>query len=420
VILLRGGLPGDSVEVQIESNKPSLALGRVLRVVEPSPHRAPSACSYVEQCGGCPLLPLDSKPELDVKLSIVDQALVRTGKLTTAELASRGELQSAGERLGYRTRMRFQQRAGQIGFFGRESHLLVDVEKCQVASPELGELLREVRAELQLFPELMRDVEGVELAVFPENPREPEAPRERSSLVFYWAQQVKAAGTERERFSALARLGAVRTLTKDELRTARPFGKSAQRYWILPDLYIRVAPGSFSQVNPGVNRLLIRTVLASAAEVDARTFLDLYGGAGNFTLPLLRQGLRGTLVEFNGASVEWARVAADEQGLSGAQFFVGDVAAWVRAQGRQNKGADLVVLDPPRAGAKDALVDAYRLADKRLLLVGCDPTAFARDLRQLLDLGGTLRSIVPLDMFPGTHHIELIALIDKPHRASGG
>jgi 23S rRNA (uracil1939-C5)-methyltransferase len=155
-------------------------------------------------------------------------------------------------------------------------------------------------------------------------------------------------------------------------------------------------------------------VLESAREIGARSFLDLYGGAGNFTLPLLSLGLTGTLVEVNLAAVLRAKQAGLEQGLGGATFRAEPVLSAVRKLVAEGHQADLVILDPPRAGALEALAPAFELARSRVVLIGCDPTAFARDLRFLLDLGGVLRAVIPFDMFSGTHHVELLGIVDKP------
>jgi 23S rRNA (uracil1939-C5)-methyltransferase len=412
VALISGGVPGDEVEFEVDSDKPTLVRGRATRLISPSSSRSVSPCAYVEKCGGCALLPLSREHELAVKLSIIDQALTRTGRFDGSIGKLVEPVRTLGSRVGYRTRMRLQYKDRAIGFFESQSKRLVVVDRCAVASDELSVLLREVRQRLASDDGSFADVEGIELSVFPESAALPEPVRVRSGIVFY-ERHKSARPKKRPDLTPFHELGSVGWI---KLRETRPESRvsSSQRYWILPHVYLRIPLGGFSQVNPGVNRLLIDCVLEAAREVVARSFFDLYGGAGNFTLPLLSAGLRGSLVEVSARSVELAKLSAEEQGLSGGTFVISPVEDAAQALAQGGKQADLVILDPPRAGAKNALGWAYQLARTRLILIGCDPTAFARDLRELVDLGGLVRAIIPFDMFSGTHHVELVAIVDKP------
>ena len=189
----------------------------------------------------------------------------------------------------------------------------------------------------------------------------------------------------------------------------------------LPGAYVLAPPGAFTQVNWEVNRALVDAVVQGALRRRASSFADLYSGSGNFSLPLLRAGLSGKGVEVSAASIECAQRAAREQGLGG-EFFAGDVgrvaARWATAGQRY----DLVVLDPPRAGAKEALDSVVRLAGRAVVLIACDPVTFARDLRVLMDRGLVLEEVRAFDMFPQTHHVECLAWLrvepDAPRSVS--
>jgi 23S rRNA (uracil1939-C5)-methyltransferase len=188
-----------------------------------------------------------------------------------------------------------------------------------------------------------------------------------------------------------------------------------QRFDLGRQVYLLAAPGSFTQVNWDVNRLLIERVLEGAHARGARSFLDAYAGAGNFALPLLAAGLSGVAVEANAAAILAARAAAHRQALPSAGFIEEDVARWARREAGQR--FDLVLLDPPRSGVKQGLQHLAAMATSWLAMCSCNPVTLARDLRALIDLGFELDVVEAFDMFPETHHVETLVWLRAP-RAS--
>ncbi len=410
IAFVRGALPGDGVEVEVEEDKGSHVFARVVSLVTPSPDRVPAPCPVVDQCGGCPLMNLSADAQSRAKESMLRQSLTRLGRLTEEELGLVRPPLSAGPALGYRNRLRMQHRSGHLGFFRDKSHDWVRVDDCKIASSELNALLRAARERLASAPSVL---EAVELRVLPDRDT-PGGSRAVSLLAKEDPRDTEKALTKTVR--SLEELGVVRVVSlRGRARPARP--EAFQKLWVEPETYVLLAPFAFNQVNLAVNGRLIELVLERARSANAETFLDLYGGAGNFTLPLLRRGLSGTLVEVQAESVEAARRAAEAQGLKGGEFVAGDVPIVAKELLFSGRGADVVVLDPPRKGALPALEAALGLAKKRILLVSCDPPTFARDLRFLLDRGARLLDVTPLDMFPQTHHLEVLACLDV---SSGG
>jgi 23S rRNA (uracil1939-C5)-methyltransferase len=182
-----------------------------------------------------------------------------------------------------------------------------------------------------------------------------------------------------------------------------------------PDVTVEVEPGlvleapadAFAQVNPAANRLLVASALALADVAAGARVLDLYCGAGNFTLPLARRGADVTGIERDALAVEAGRANAARLGL-GARFVAGDVAA---ALATIDGPVDAIVLDPPRAGAADALPALVALRPSRIVYVSCDPATLARDCRTLAAHGYGLRAVQPVDVFPQTFHVEAVALL---------
>src|SRR5262249_22194210 len=154
----------------------------------------------------------------------------------------------------------------------------------------------------------------------------------------------------------------------------------------------------FTQVNTEVNRALIRRLVEGVRSRNVTSFLDLYAGAGNFTLPLLAQGLSGTSVETVAESAAAAREAAREQGLSRGRFWARDVSRAVQSLSREGRRFDLVLIDPPRAGVKRGLLEMAALASGWVALCSCNPATLARDLEKLLAAGFVLEGVEAFDM----------------------
>ncbi len=162
----------------------------------------------------------------------------------------------------------------------------------------------------------------------------------------------------------------------------------------------------FVQANPAVNARLVEDVVA-ASSGRARRFLELFAGDGNFGVPLAAAGLAGVTVESNSEAVARARAAAAAAGV-GAELDIraGTAAAALAAE---DEPPDLVLLDPPRAGAKDLMAPLAALGPPWIAYVSCDPGTLARDLGTLAARGYRLGSVTAYDMFPHTHHVETVA-----------
>jgi 23S rRNA (uracil1939-C5)-methyltransferase len=172
------------------------------------------------------------------------------------------------------------------------------------------------------------------------------------------------------------------------------------------DLALEVPADAFTQVNADANRLLVATVLAFGDFRAGERVLDLYCGAGNFTLPLARRGVLVHGVERDAVAVAAAEANAARLGLATARFTCAPV---VRALADATAACDAVVLDPPRAGAGDVVAALARLRAPRMLYVSCDPATLARDARTLGTHGCRLVRVQPVDLFPQTFHVEAVA-----------
>jgi 23S rRNA (uracil1939-C5)-methyltransferase len=156
---------------------------------------------------------------------------------------------------------------------------------------------------------------------------------------------------------------------------------------------------------------LIQLALALAQNVQGKAVLDLYCGMGNFSIPLGLAGGNVLGLEGNQESINWAKQNAKAAGIT-ARFWATDVHEGLRQMVKTGQRAELILLDPPRAGIGKSAALLPQLKPQRILYISCDPVTLARDLALLCSKGLQLVELVPLDMFPQTSHIETVALLE--------
>ena len=178
-----------------------------------------------------------------------------------------------------------------------------------------------------------------------------------------------------------------------------------------PELRLEYGAGGFAQVNSAQNRQMVERMLSLLDLTGQEKVLDLFCGMGNFSLPIAKRAAKVFGVEDYAPSIQSARRNADVNGISNAEFHVGDAAEFLD---RFNPGElDLVVLDPPRTGSFSTVKKLLDVMPERILYVSCDPATLARDLKQLVHNGYQVVSAQPFDLFPQTWHIESISLLER-------
>ena len=173
---------------------------------------------------------------------------------------------------------------------------------------------------------------------------------------------------------------------------------------------MQVRAGAFSQVSDTGNHHLISTMLGFARATAKTRIADLYAGAGNLSIPLARTGASVLGIERDRRGIEALRANADRLGLDNLEGRIGHVHRSLRNY--PTGSFDLIVLDPPRSGAADAVEELLRLAPERMVYVSCNPTTLARDLGRMANHYSVER-VLPIDLFPQTPHTEAIASLTR-------
>lgn len=179
-------------------------------------------------------------------------------------------------------------------------------------------------------------------------------------------------------------------------------------------LSFSISPKSFYQVNRKQAQRLYNLAAKAAALTGKETLLDLYCGTGTIGLSMAKDARQVIGVEIVEAAVEDARRNAEQNQIKNARFFCGDASEAAEKLQKEGIQPDVVILDPPRKGCGEELIrTVVKMAPERIVYVSCDPATLARDLKLFTELGYSLRSLQPVDMFPRTPHVETVVLMSR-------
>ncbi len=359
VCFVPGAIPGETVEIEIIEDKGSYA--RAQGGVPAHPCGA---------CGGCPLLRMGYAAQLAWKEKHVRDCLSRIGGFSDPPLQP---IRCMQDPYHYRNKAEFVIEGGRAGYYAPKSHDFVSCEPCVIQSEQAMRAAREFAADPVKNAErlVVRTSQTGEILAFTE---------QKSGYVLSW------------------RGG----------RTMRDFIDTG-----LGRLAIEVDAFSFYQVNPRQTSVLYSLAQRYAAPDENATVLDLYCGAGTIGLSMAKHIRRLIGVESVKEAVLMANRNAVLNGIVNDEFICGK-AEEIVPQRLQGLRADVVILDPPRAGCKPALLDTVaQIAPARIVYVSCDPATLARDLKLLCGRGYRLEEATPVDMFPHTAHVETVVLLSR-------
>ena len=384
VIFVPYSIPGETVRVEIVEDHTRWARARLLQVLEASPHRVDPPCPYFgpDKCGGCQFQHIDYEGQAEFKRAVVADQLFRLGGLDMRVEETIG----AAEPWDYRNFVQFHLTPdGDLGFLTADSHRVIPVVDCLIIDPLLDELWSTL---LLKWPQLHRlslrcgSATGDLMAIF-----ELETYEDFDIQVDFPVSCV-----------LLLPDGEPVVLMGEPSITERVAGRD-----------YRISAGSFFQVNTGGAEALVALVREYLEPLGEDTLLDLYCGVGLFGLALADEVGRVIGVETDpNASADFRFNA---QGLEHVSLIEGKAGSELQ---RLEETVDLVVLDPPRAGAGERTIAGIaELEPRRVVYVSCDPATFARDARRMTDDGYVLQIVQPIDLFPQTFHIETVALFER-------
>jgi 23S rRNA (uracil1939-C5)-methyltransferase len=386
-VMVPQAVPGDLLEVVVTSERRDYAIARIDRIIRPAANRRATPCEYLPRCGGCDWQQIDYPAQVALKAQLIAAEFRHVLGL---ELDADGLVESAPAEFAYRSRTRFQTAAGgRVGFHEAGSNSMVDISRCIVAAmPDrvptaLAAALGRRCAEIEVVSD--RDGE-VQIASLAKPAGNAEVARAR--------QVLRTDGMIR---GIVLRGGGARAVV----------GDAKISFELEPECVIEIDADLFSQVNRAQNLRLVATVIAMADVRDGTAVLDLFCGAGNFSLPLARRGARVTGVDADALAIAGAQHNAARMGFSQAQFIAMKAAETARFFERAHYRPELVIIDPPRSGALELMAAVARLRPRAVIYVSCDTTTLVRDLQSLCASGYEIDRVRAFDFFPNTHHAEV-------------
>jgi 23S rRNA (uracil1939-C5)-methyltransferase len=395
-------LPGERLEVEPVRVAKGVIHAMPLRVLEAAPERVSPPCRYFGRCGGCHYQHLDIENQVRWKEEIVRETLKRIGKIAWDHDI---KIHQASP-WNYRNQAQLkvaQNEAGDVamGFFEGETHRLVPVDECLILSPRLNEVLGQLR-QLQWLDSL-RGCREIELLA---NDQDEEV------RITLWGD-FEAGAAEPLAGDLLRHVEGIVAVAFRDRQRLQVFGKPILTYRV-GEFEYQISAGAFFQSS----RYLLPEFVKTVTETESGELaLDLYAGAGLFTLPLARRFRQVIGVESHPvAAGDLARNAGDS-GLKHIRT-VGQSAFDFFRRFAQT-GPDLVVLDPPRCGVgKPTLKYLVDLRPRRVHYVACHPPTWARDLAYMLERNYRLEGVEMFDCFPQTYHIECLAHLVRRDQAA--
>ena len=402
-VFVAGALPGETVVCDITKDNGRFCLAKTVEVLEASPERTQSDCPYYERCGGCQLRHVSYKGALDMKRTRVYDALTRIGGLEDPVVR---ETLGCDEKLRYRNKAEYPITNGKVGVREGAGHNVVAVEDCLLQHELSIAVLRAAAPHI-------------------------EKSRIRSGWLVTRVTStgevmviLSCEGRAPAWLGGLSKLPGVRSVYHCALKNRPVHALDGRCTKVAGDdtitetlcgLKFRISPQTFFQVNTAQAEKLYELAIEAAGITPESRVLDAYCGCGTITMAAAQRAAYALGVEIVAPAIDDAKRNAETNGLSGKTGFVcADAAADIPARISRGERYDCVIVDPPRKGCDEKLIRALGKAKPpRIAYVSCDPGTLARDIKLLREEGYKLEWAQPVDMFPGTMHIETVALLKR-------
>ena len=375
-------LPGERLLVELVEEKRGHARGRLKTILRSSPERVTPRCAHFGTCGGCHYQHMPYNAQLRVKEQIVREQFVRIAGVSEPPLRP---IQPSPEAWYYRNTVQFHlDEQGKPGYQEAGSHRVVPISECHLPQ----EILAQTWPLLDLEP-----LPGLERIIL------------RAGAGDELLLALEGSGEAMPEFSVDLPLSAVYLGPAGSMVLA---GDDGLMFEVLEKPF-RVSAGSFFQVNTAQAAAIVQHLLERLPLRKETTLLDVYCGVGLFSAFMAPRVGRCVGIELSASACE--DYAANLDACDNVELYVGAAEDVLPALDLK---ADIVLVDPPRAGLERAALDAIvALAPATLAYVSCDPSTLARDVKRLIAAGYELNEVKPFDLFPQTFHVETIVLMSR-------
>lgn len=389
---------GDHVHIRITKVSKNFAHGELISIVQPSPDRTSPPCPYFGTCGGCQLQHLDYSAQLKAKSSAVKESLERIGGLGQFPMESTVPSdQPWAYRRHIRLSLRHDGKGFSAGYISIDHHTLLPVASCPIFVSD-SEVFGRLQTIVSSFSSPIAQ-DGYATLLKEEH-------GQGYLCVFRFEKQFPANFEEIVQ-SAIKNWRLWKGITGIARGKTKAYGLQTASMTI-DGLHFSYSPNAFVQSHPEQSKTIYRDICSLALQAKAVKAVDLYCGIGITSLLLAKQGIETLGVEENPEAVKLARMNAQTNQLSNVQFIQGDAAKELPKL-PFFKHANLLIVNPPRIGLDDKVVEAIgKVHPKHLIYISCMPPTLARDLKKLSSFGYAISSCKPYDMFPQTSHVETL------------
>lgn len=420
-VFVDGALLGEEVTVKITKSKKNYAQGVISKILKSSPHRVERVCNKkYSNCGGCQIQELDYQVQLEMKRNQVKEDLKRIGGIDVEVEPTLG----MENPFRYRNKAQFplSMRDGKlkIGFYKKKSHDVIDMDKCVIQHEKNDEIINIVRDHIienniEIYDEVSR--RGILRHIVTKI-----GFKTGEVMVVLVATKDKIKNIDKL-IDKLKEIEGFKTLVVNinDKNTNVILGSDniikygdGTIYDYIGKLKFEISPLSFFQVNPEQTEVLYSKALEFANIGEDDDVFDIYCGIGTISLFLAQKAKRVYGVEIVDAAIEDARRNARLNNMDNAKFFVGKAEEVVPRLYKDGYRADVVVVDPPRKGCDEKVLETIESMDpKRVVYVSCNPATLARDLKWMVEKGWKVEKVQPVDMFPHSTHVETVVLLEK-------
>jgi 23S rRNA (uracil-5-)-methyltransferase RumA len=422
VVFIPGALPGEEVVAVATTVQPKFAEAKIKKIRKKSPNRVEAPCRIYDQCGGCQLQHLKYESQLDGKRDIVIQALERHTKLKMDNLDIR-ETIGMEDPWHYRNKSQMQVawKKGKVlaGLYGLNSHELIDISECMVQHPATTKVTNTVKTIL----------EDLKISIYDERKRKGLVRTIVTRTAFQTGEVQLVLVTTEEKIprkellisEIQKRLPEVNSILQNVngQKTSVIFGDKTIHLEgneviqeSLGDLSFELSARAFFQLNPIQTVKLYDEVKKAAQLTGKEKLVDAYCGVGTIGLWLAKDAAEIRGMDTIQESIKDATENAKKHGFAHASYVAGEAEYWLPKWMNEGWHPDVVVVDPPRTGLDDKLIQTFlKVKPKRIVYVSCNPSTFAKDIQQLSKFYN-VKYIQPVDMFPHTAHVEVVSQLE--------
>lgn len=453
-VFVKDTVVGDVARIRIVKVKKNYAYGRLEEIITPSQYRVEARCEKARSCGGCTLMHMSYEKQLDYKWNKVRNCLERIGGVENAANLME-PICGMEEPYHYRNKMQFpvglnKEGRVQIGFYAGRTHSIIDLERCEIGHPVNNYILQELRPWLQAWQNqtgsfiydeeqhkgLVRHiltrvgfttgevmvclvVNGTELP--DKGATDGSCSAELIECLHRAVEHYNMEHYNMEQTQSLVLQSVSLNINRE--KTNRILGNTCKALWGNPyitdyigEVKFRISPMSFYQVNSVQTKVLYDKAVAYADLTRNEIVWDMYCGIGTISLCLAQKAKKVYGVEIVPQAIEDAKQNAKLNGFENTEFFCGKaeevVPEFYQSGDNPGKHPDVVVVDPPRKGCEEILLQTIvKMAPERLVYVSCDPATLARDVKRLGEMGYELKKVGVVDQFCQGGHVESVILM---------